>query len=116
MRKRVQTKKFNRSHGHKNALRRNLLNSLFIHGRIITTLPKAKYIRPFAEKLVTRAQKDTKENRSLVRSRVYTAEAVDALFESIAPRFTTRPGGYTRITKIGPRKGDAVEMAVIEFV
>lgn len=116
MRKRVTTKKFNRSVGHQKALKRNLLQSLIKHDRIVTTLPKAKYIRSFAEKLITRARVDTQTNRNYVNRIIFDSAVVERLFTEVAPRFTERPGGYTRIVKLGPRQGDATEMAVLEFV
>lgn len=116
MRKRVVSKKFGRSHGHKKALRKNLLQGLFVHGKITTTLPKAKYIRPFAEKLITRAKDDTPAHRQVISGKLFDQTVVVKLFEEIGPTFRERNGGYTRIVKLGKRQGDSTEMAVLELV
>jgi large subunit ribosomal protein L17 len=116
MRKRVIGKKFGRSHGHKKALKKNLLQALFLHGKITTTLPKAKYIKPLAERIITKARQDTPAHRQLLRSRLYDTSVVDKIFTEIAPQFVGRNGGYTRIVKLGKRQGDGSEMAVLEFV
>jgi len=94
----------------------NLATSLFEHGRITTTEAKARVLRPFAEKLITKAKKGDLHNRRQVLSTIRDKGVVHALFEDIAPRYAERPGGYTRITKIGPRKGDNAPMAVVELV
>lgn len=116
MKKRVEGKKLSRSIGHRKALKRNMLESLILHGRITTTLPKAKFIRSDAEKLITRAAQDTKANREIVRLRVFTDAAVTKLFEEVGPKYQDRAGGYTRIIKLGKRQGDSTEMAVMELV
>ena len=97
------------------ALFRNQLASLVEHERITTTLEKAKELRPIAEKLVTQGKRGTVEARRRVR-RMINRHLVKKLFDDIAPRFAEREGGYTRILKLGPRKGDGAEMALIEFV
>jgi large subunit ribosomal protein L17 len=94
----------------------NLATSLFKHGRITTTVTKAKRLRPLAERLVTIAKRDDLAARRRVRRVVHERDTFVSLFTEIAPRFANRPGGYTRIVKIGPRKGDAAPMAIIELV
>jgi large subunit ribosomal protein L17 len=104
------------SPAHQRLIVANLATSLFEHGRITTTEAKARVLRPFAEKLITKAKKGDLHNRRQVLSTIRDKGVVHALFEEIAPRYAERPGGYTRITKIGPRKGDNAPMAVIELV
>jgi large subunit ribosomal protein L17 len=94
----------------------NLATSLFEHGRITTTAAKAKRLRPFAEKLVTYAKRGDLHARRQVMTVIRDKDVVHHLFADIGPRFENRPGGYTRITKVGPRKGDNAPMAVIELV
>jgi large subunit ribosomal protein L17 len=101
---------------HQKLIVANLATSLFEHGRITTTEAKARVLRPVAEKLITKAKKGDLHNRRQVLSTIRDKSVVHMLFEEIAPRFAERPGGYTRITKIGPRKGDNAPMAVIELV
>jgi large subunit ribosomal protein L17 len=93
-----------------------LATELFRHGRITTTETKAKRLRPHAERLVTQAKKGDLASRRRVMQTIRDKGVVYTLFEEIAPTFSERPGGYTRITKIGPRKGDNAPMAVIELV
>ncbi len=116
MRHRRAGRKLGRNTNHRKALLRNLANSLIEHGKIVTTLSKAKTLRPRIEKLITLARNDTTANRRLAFRRLQRKSTVKRLFETLAPRFTDRPGGYTRILKLGPRKGDGAEMAQIEFV
>ncbi|MFF2809885.1 50S ribosomal protein L17 [Streptomyces sp. NPDC058000] len=104
------------SASHQKALLRNLATSLFEHGRITTTEAKARRLRPFAERLVTKAKKGDLHNRRQVMELISDKSVVHTLFTEIAPRFAERPGGYTRITKIGNRRGDNAPMAVIELV
>ena len=104
------------SAAHQRLILANLATSLFEHGAITTTEAKARRLRPLAEKLITKAKRGDLHNRRQVLSVVKDKGVVHVLFEEIAPRYTTRPGGYTRITKIGPRKGDNAPMAVIELV
>jgi large subunit ribosomal protein L17 len=104
------------SPAHQRLIVANLATSLFEHGRITTTEAKARVLRPFAEKLITKAKKGDLHNRRQVLSTIRDKGVVHSLFEEIAPRYAERPGGYTRITKIGPRKGDNAPMAVIELV
>jgi large subunit ribosomal protein L17 len=105
------------------ALRRTLIKQLFEHERITTTLAKAKAIRGEAERLITIARRSGESSeagkvhaRRLVASRLGSNQPVVKLFDDIAPRFSKRPGGYTRIVKLGPRQGDGAEMVVLEFV
>ena len=104
------------SPAHQKLIVANLATSLFEHGRITTTEAKARVLRPVAEKLITKAKKGDLHNRRQVLATIRDKGVVHALFTEIAPRFAERPGGYTRITKIGPRKGDNAPMAVIELV
>jgi large subunit ribosomal protein L17 len=104
------------SPAHQKLIIANLATSLFEHGRITTTEAKARVLRPVAEKLITKAKKGDLHNRRQVLSTIRDKGVVHTLFEEIAPRFAERPGGYTRITKVGPRKGDNAPMAVIELV
>ena len=104
------------SAAHQKLILANLATSLFEHGRITTTEAKARRLRPLAEKLITKAKKGDLHNRRLVMQTIRDKGVVHVLFTEIAPKFAERPGGYTRITKIGPRKGDNAPMAVIELV
>ncbi|RNF79180.1 50S ribosomal protein L17 [Streptomyces botrytidirepellens] len=104
------------SAAHERLLLANLATALFEHGRITTTEAKARRLRPVAEKLVTKAKKGDLHNRRLVLQTVRDKSVVHTLFTEIAPRYENRPGGYTRITKIGNRRGDNAPMAVIELV
>lgn len=117
MRHAIKNRKLGRTSAHRQALFRNQLASLFEHGRIRTTLPKAKELRPIAERLITRGREDSVHARRLVRRWLpENPGLVKKLFEEIAPRFSDRPGGYLRILKMGPRPGDAAEMAILELV
>ena len=104
------------SPAHQRLIVANLATSLFEHGRITTTEAKARVLRPVAEKLITKAKKGQLHHRREVLRTIRDKSVVHELFTEIAPRFAERPGGYTRITKIGPRKGDNAPMAVIELV
>lgn len=129
MRHRVKGKKLNRDSGHRKALRMNLATQLFVHGRIKTTRTKADYVRGFAERLITIAKRglakaeETGNEAAAVHARRIVASRlnnnrvlVQKLFDEIAPTYTERPGGYTRIYKLGPRRGDNAEMALLELV
>jgi len=116
MKHRVAGRKLGRRSSHRLALLRNLATALFERERIKTTLMKAKELRPFAEKLVTMAKKETLHARRQVLRHVHDRDVVAKLFETLSARFAQRPGGYTRIIKLGPRRGDAAEMAIIELV
>lgn len=116
MRHRVYGRHLKRSKDERQALFRNLITDLFRHGRIRTTEAKAKAVRPQAERLITLARKgDLAARRRVLRS-VTDPQVVKELFENIGPRYGGRPGGYTRILKLGPRKGDAAPMALLELV
>ncbi|MBJ7401166.1 50S ribosomal protein L17 [Mycolicibacterium sp.] len=104
------------SSSHQKALLANLAASLFEHGRIKTTEPKARALRPYAEKLITHAKKGTLHNRREVMKKIRDKDVVHALFAEIGPFFADREGGYTRIIKVEARKGDNAPMAVIELV
>jgi large subunit ribosomal protein L17 len=104
------------SPAHEKLLLANLATELFRHGKIKTTETKAKRLRPLAEQLITKAKRGDLHARRRVLGIVKDKDVVYSLFEQIAPRYTNRPGGYTRITKTGIRKGDAAPMAVIELV
>lgn len=104
------------SPAHQRLILANLATSLFEHGAITTTEAKARRLRPLAEKLITKAKRADLHNRRQVAAIIRDKGIVHELFTDIAPRYATRPGGYTRITKIGPRKGDNAPMAVIELV
>ncbi len=139
MRHRQSGRKLGRTTAHRKAMFRNQLVSLFEHGRIVTTLPKAKELRPIAEKLISLGRKDTINARRRARrwlppqikdTRVvgYAARGqkrekedlrpttLQKLFTDIGPRFLDRPGGYLRIAKLGTRKGDNAQMAILEFI
>jgi large subunit ribosomal protein L17 len=109
-------RKLGRTSSHRNAMFRNQLSSLIQSERIITTLPKAKELRPQIERLITLGKTDSVHNRRQVASVIANDSLVAKLFVTIGPRFAERPGGYTRIIKLGPRRGDAAEMAILEFV
>ena len=104
------------SSSHQKAILANLATSLFEHGRIKTTEPKARALRPYAEKLITHAKKGTLHNRREVLKKIRDKDVVHSLFAEIGPFFADRDGGYTRIIKIEARKGDNAPMAVIELV
>jgi large subunit ribosomal protein L17 len=104
------------SPSHQRLILANLATSLFEHGRITTTEAKARRLRPYAEQLITKAKNDTVANRRQVVKVVRDKDVLHTLFTEIGPAMASRPGGYTRITKIGPRKGDNAPMAVIEIV
>jgi large subunit ribosomal protein L17 len=115
MRHGMVNRKLGRTSAHRNALFRNQLASLIDRERIITTLPKAKELRPQIERLITLARTDSVHNRRQA-VRVVDEAMVTKLFDTLGPRFADRPGGYTRIIKLGPRRGDAAEVAILEFV
>src|SRR4249920_3284393 len=104
------------SPAHQKLIVSNLATALFEHGRITTTEARARVLRPVAEKLITKAKRGDLHNRREVLKTIRDKSVVHMLFTEIAPTFEERPGGYTRITKIGPRKGDNAPMAVIELV
>jgi len=116
MRHLVKGKKLRRNTAQRRALLRNLVTSFLEKERISSTLAKAKAARPLAENMITLAKKDTIHTRRLVLRFIYKKEVVKRLFGEIGPRFSERPGGYTRIVKIGPRSGDGAEMAILELI
>ncbi len=116
MRHRIKGRKLNRTAAHRRAMLRNMATSLFRHGRIETTTAKAKELRPYAERLITLAKRGDLHARRLAARKIADREVLGTLFGDIGPRFSDRPGGYTRILKLGSRKGDAAEMSLIELV
>jgi large subunit ribosomal protein L17 len=116
MRHRVAQRKLGRTSEHRMALLRNLSTALLDKERITTTLTKAKELRSFAEKLVTMSKKETLHARRLVLRHIHDRKVVAKLFDTLSARYSQRPGGYTRIIKLGPRRGDHAEMALIELV
>ena len=116
MRHRKAGRKFGRNPAQRKALLRQLAISMILHERITTTEAKAKRLRPVVEKLVTIAREDSQAHRHLIMSKIDHPLATAKLFEVIAPRYESTPGGYTRISKLEPRRGDAAPMALIEFV
>ena len=116
MRHRKAGRKFGRNPSQRKALLRQLAISLILNERITTTEAKAKELRIVVEKLVTLAREDSRHHRNLVMSRLDHERSVERLFEVVAPRYESTPGGYTRMAKLGPRKGDAAPMVLIEFV
>jgi large subunit ribosomal protein L17 len=116
MRHAVKGRKLGRTTSHREALFRNQLQSLMDKERIITTLPKAKELRPLAERVITRGKQGTVHARRWALRWLLRRDLVKKLFDDIAPRFSERPGGYLRIVKLGPRLGDGAERAVIEMV
>lgn len=116
MRHGVKGRKLGRTSSHREALFRNQLQSLVLNERIITTLPKAKELRPIAERVITKGKHGTVHDRRWVLRWVLNRDLVKKVFDVISPRFQERPGGYLRIVKLGPRQGDGTEMAVLELV
>lgn len=117
MRHKVSGKKLGRTASHRVAMTRNMANSLIDHERIITTVQKAKHLKPFVEKLVTLSKDGSLHHRRLAFARLRDDSAVAKLFEVLGPRFKERPGGYCRILKLSkPRLGDNGQRALIEFV
>jgi large subunit ribosomal protein L17 len=104
------------SPAHERMMVANLATALFEHGRITTTVAKARRLRPVAERLITKAKKGDLHNRRQVMQTIRDKSVVHTLFTEIGPKFANRPGGYTRIIKLGPRRGDNAPMAVIELV
>ncbi len=116
MRHRKAGRKFGRNPAQRAAMLRQMTISMIMHERISTTEAKAKTLRPMVEKMVTVAREDTGANRKLIMSKIDHPVATIKLFEVIAPRYEATNGGYTRISKLEPRRGDAAPMALIEFV
>ena len=109
-------RKLNRTSAHRQAMLRNMMNSLIEHEAIKTTLPKSKELRRVVEPMITLAKVDTVANRRLAFDRLRDRDSVTKLFNDLGPRFKTRPGGYTRILKMGFRVGDNAPMALVELV
>ena len=118
MRHRVGFRKLGRITPHRTALLRNLATALFERERIRTTLMKAKELRPYAERLITQAKRDDDRlhARRLVLREIHDVTIVKKLFDDLGARYATRPGGYTRILRLGPRRGDGAEMAIVELL
>jgi len=116
MRHRVKDNHLSRTASHRRALLANMANSLLLHKRIQTTLAKAKALRPYVEPLITKSKDDTTHNRRIIFSYLQNKFAVKELFSEVRTKILDRPGGYTRILKLGPRRGDGTEMALIELV
>ena len=116
MRHRAKGRQLSRTSSHRRALLNNMATSLFEHGRVITTEAKAKELRPFAEKLITLARRGDLHARRLVQRKIKDRETLSRLFSEIGPRFAARPGGYTRILKLGHRQGDGADIARIELL
>lgn len=116
MRHAVSGRKLGRPTGHRNALLRNLATDLIRYERLTTTVAKAKSLRPFVEKIITLSKEDTVHHRRLASAQLFDEMMVKKLFNELGPRFAERPGGYCRIMLLGPRLGDAAQMAVIELV
>ncbi|MGH7700551.1 MAG: 50S ribosomal protein L17 [Gemmatimonadales bacterium] len=116
MRHRAKHRQLSRTAQHRRALLRNLATSLFRHGKVTTTEAKAKELRPFAERLITLARRGDLHARRQVERRIKDREVQQALFTELGKRFASRPGGYTRIIKLGHRAGDGADVARIELL
>lgn len=104
------------SPSHQKAILSNLAQELFWDERVTTTVAKAKMLRPYAEKMITKARTGSLHARRLILKDIEDTEVVTRLFDEVAPRYVERPGGYTRIVRLGPRRGDGAEMAIVELV
>ena len=116
MRHQRRGRSFGRDSAHRKAMYANMTGALVEHGRITTTLAKAKEVRPIAEKMVTLGKRGDLHARRQAKAYLRSGDVVHALFADVAPRFSERQGGYTRIVKLGPRLGDNAEMAILEWV
>jgi large subunit ribosomal protein L17 len=116
MRHRNANRKLSRNTSHRRALLRNLVTDFLDHGRLMTTLPKAKEVRPLAEKMITLGKRDNLHARRQVQAYLLREAIAKKVFDTIAPRFADRPGGYSRIIKLGNRKGDGADLAIIELL
>jgi large subunit ribosomal protein L17 len=116
MRHRAKGRQLSRTSTHRRAMLNNMATSLFEHGRVVTTEAKAKELRPFAEKLITLARRGDLHARRLVQRKIKDRATLSRLFSEIGPRFAARPGGYTRILKLGHREGDGADIARIELL
>jgi large subunit ribosomal protein L17 len=104
------------SPSHQKAILSNLAKELFWDERVTTTVAKAKMLRPYAEKMITKARRGSLHDRRMLLKDIEDTEVVTRLVDEVAPRYTERPGGYTRILRLGPRRGDGAEMAIVELV
>lgn len=116
MRHRNAGRKLSRNTSHRRALLRNLVTSFLEHGRLMTTLPKAKEIRPLAERMITLGKQDNLHARRQVHGYLLKDATARKVFTTIAPKFADRKGGYSRIIKLGNRKGDGADLAIIELI
>ena len=116
MKHKIGFNRLSRKAGHRRAMLRKIATSLFLHERIKTTKPKAKELQRRAEKMITRARMDSVHNRRIIAKEIRDKAVLAKLFTDIGPRYLQRPGGYTRILKLGRRSGDAAEMVLIELV
>ncbi|HET6411985.1 MAG TPA: 50S ribosomal protein L17 [Anaeromyxobacter sp.] len=116
MKHRIVGRRLDRTTEHRTAMLKNLATSLFRHERIVTTTPKAKELKRFAEKVITLARKGTAHARRQAHVEIRDVEVLNKLFETLGPRFASRPGGYTRLVRVGRRAGDNAELAIIELV
>ena len=116
MRHRWAGRKLGRTSSHRKALLRNMVTQFLDKERLITTVPKAKELRPFAEKMITLGKRETLHARRHALAVIRSKLVVSKLFDTLGPRFADRSGGYTRILRLGPRKGDGAELALIELI
>ncbi len=116
MKHRVVGRRLDRTTEHRTAMLRNMVTSLLRHERIVTTTPKAKELKRFADKVITLAKRGSPHHRRIAHRDVRDVEVLNKLFDTLAGRYQARPGGYTRIVRVGRRHGDNAEMAVIELV
>lgn len=116
MRHRVKGRQLSRTASHRRAMLNNMATSLFRHDQVVTTEARAKELRPFAERLITLARRGDLNARRRVERRIKDRDVTGRLFRELGPRFAARPGGYTRIVKLGHRGGDGAEMARIELL
>ena len=116
MRHRVSGRKFDRPTGHRRMMFRTLVTDLLKHGHVRTTAAKAREVRPMAEKMITLGKTGSLHARRQAAAFITEPRVVSSVFDGLADRYKSRPGGYTRMTKLGPRKGDASEMALLELV
>ncbi len=116
MRHRRSGRKLGRTSSHRKAMLRTMVTEFLDKEHIVTTVPKAKELRPFAEKMITLGKRETLHARRQALAVIRSRDVVHKLFDNLAPRYADRNGGYTRIVRLGPRKGDAAEMALIELL
>ena len=116
MRHKMAGRKLGRNPSHRRALLRNMVTSFLEHERLMTTVPKAKELRPLVEKMITLGKRDTLHARRQVKAYLLSASVTKKVFSDLGPRFSDRPGGYCRIVRIGPRVGDGADMAIIELI